>query len=93
MMRVDTPGGVGEGLDELGFDGAFGPAFVEESLGVALVNGVILAGQDDGLAYESVAERVQFGTLLTGFGAGPVDFWALARLIAARSTGRGASWW
>jgi hypothetical protein len=30
---VELPGGVEEGLDELGFDGAFGLAFIEEGLG------------------------------------------------------------
>ncbi len=47
---VDLPGGVEEGLDERGFGGAFGLVFSEERLGVSLVRGEILGGQDDGLA-------------------------------------------
>jgi len=44
------PGGVEERLDELGFDGAFRLALIEEGLRVALVSGVVLGGEDDGLA-------------------------------------------
>ncbi len=47
---VDLPSSVKEGLDELGFDGAFGLAFIQEGLGVALVRGEVLGGQDNGLA-------------------------------------------
>jgi hypothetical protein len=46
----ELPAGVGERLDKLGFGGLFGPIFVEEGLGVALVGSVILGGKDDGLA-------------------------------------------
>ena len=46
---VEAPEGIDERLDELGFDGAFGLALIEEALGVALVGGVVLGGQDDGL--------------------------------------------
>ena len=51
---VELPGGVGEGLDELGFGGAFGLVFVEERSAVALVGGEIFGGQDDGVAGESM---------------------------------------
>jgi hypothetical protein len=43
---VDAPGGIDDGLDELSFGGAFGLAILEERLGVALVGGVVLGGQD-----------------------------------------------
>src|ERR1700730_8825140 len=47
---VELPGCVGERLGELSFDGAFGLAFIEEGLGVALVGSVVFSGEDDGLA-------------------------------------------
>src|SRR5689334_21914835 len=65
---VHAPGGVDEGLDEMGFGGAFGLVFVEEGMGVPLIRGIVLSGEDDGLAGDAVAERVQFGALLPGFG-------------------------
>ena len=71
---VHAPGGIDEGLDELGFGGVFGVVFVQERLGVALISGVILGGQDDGLAGQAVAERVEGGELFTGFGAGAGGF-------------------
>ena len=39
-----------KGLNKLGFGGLFGPIFVEEGLGMALVGGLVLVGQDDGVA-------------------------------------------
>jgi len=47
---VDSPGGIDERLDELGFGGTFGLVFVEEGFRVTLIGGVILGRQDDGLA-------------------------------------------
>ena len=47
---VELPGSVDERLDELGFDGAFRLAFIEEGLRVALVDGMVLGRQDNGLA-------------------------------------------
>ena len=47
---VELPGGVEKRLDELRFGCAFGLIFVEECMGVELVSGVVLGGQDDGLA-------------------------------------------
>ena len=67
---IEAPGGIDEGLDELGFGGAAGLVFVQKGLGVALVSGMVLGGQDDGLARQAVAKRVEFGALLTGFGSG-----------------------
>ena len=55
---VEPPGGVGQGLDELGFNGAFGLALGDEGLDVALVGVEVVAGEDDDLAGESVAEGV-----------------------------------
>ncbi|HEV3312244.1 MAG TPA: hypothetical protein VG815_17165, partial [Chloroflexota bacterium] len=62
---VHAPGGIDERLDELGLDSAFRLAFIEQGLGVALVGGVVLGGQDDGLARETVAQRVERGALFT----------------------------
>ena len=47
---VELPGGVDQGLNELGFGSLFGPIFVEEGMGMTLVGSVILGGKDDGLA-------------------------------------------
>jgi hypothetical protein len=44
---VELPGGVDERLDELGFGSASGPVFSEEGLGVTLISGMALGGQDD----------------------------------------------
>jgi hypothetical protein len=82
---VHAPGGIDEGLDKLGFGGVFGAVFSQEGLGVALISGVVLGGQDDGLAGQAVAQCVEGRALLADFGAGPVDFAALARLTAALS--------
>ncbi len=71
---VQAPGGVGEGLDQMGFGCAFGMVFVGEGLVVALVGSEVLGGHDDDLAGESVAEGVEGGSLFAGgcFGAGGV---------------------
>ncbi len=45
-----------------------------EGLGVVLVRGEVLGGQDDGLAGQAVAQRVEGGALFTGFGAGAGGF-------------------
>jgi hypothetical protein len=81
---VHAPGGVDEGLDKLGFGGVFGAVFSQKGLGVALIRGVVLGGQDDGLAGQAVAQRVERGALFTGFGAGAGGFLALERLMAVR---------
>ena len=41
---------------------------------MALVSGVVLGGEDDGLASESMAQSVQLGALFAGFGTGPSGF-------------------
>ena len=67
---VEAPGGVGEGLDEVFFEGADGQEFIDEAAAVELVGGGVLGGQDGGVAEEAVAERVEGGALLAGVGAG-----------------------
>ncbi len=67
---VEPPGGVGEGLDEVGFGGPFGLVFAGEGLEVALVGVEVLGGHDDELAGESVAEGVEGGTFFAGAGFG-----------------------
>jgi len=66
---VQTPGCVGDGLDQLFFGGEFGLVFGEEFLDMELVGGEGLGGHDHGLAGEPMAERVQRRTVLAGFGA------------------------
>ena len=56
---VESPGSVGEGLDEVGLGGSFGVVFVDERFHVTLVGGEVLGGHDDDLAGESVAEGVE----------------------------------
>ena len=43
---VETPGGVGEFLGELGFGGSGGLVFLEELAAVELVGGGVFGGQD-----------------------------------------------
>jgi len=71
---VETPGSIDEALGELSFGGALGLIFVQEALGVALVSGVIVGGQDNSLAREAMAQGVEGGALFTGFGAGSGGF-------------------
>ena len=71
---VHAPGGVDEGLDELGFGGVFGAVFSQEGFGVALIRGVVLGRQDNGLAGQAVAQRVERRALFTGFGTGAGGF-------------------
>jgi hypothetical protein len=72
---VDAPGGVGEGLHQVGFAGAAGVVFVAEGVAVGAVGVEVFAGEDDDLAGESVAEGVERGALLAsgGFGSGGVE--------------------
>jgi hypothetical protein len=71
---VESPGGVGESLDELSLGGAFGLVFGREGAEVGVVGVVILAGHDDDVAGESVTEGVEGGALLAlgSYGAGGV---------------------
>ena len=55
---VEAPGGVGQGLDQLGFDGAFGFALVDVGFDVALVGLKVVTWEDDDLTGESMAEGV-----------------------------------
>ena len=56
---VEAPGGVGQGLDEVGLDGAFGAQVVGERGAVGTVGLQIFGRHDDDLAGEAVAEGVQ----------------------------------
>src|SRR5580704_10560854 len=56
---VEAPGGVAERLDELFFERTFGLELVDEAFEVALVGGLVLGGQDDDVAGEAVAQRVE----------------------------------
>jgi len=82
---VELPGDVGDGLDELGFSGAFGGVFVEEGMRVALVGGLVLSGQTMVWPVNPCRRALREERCLPAAVRGPVDFWALARLIAARS--------
>src|ERR1700733_8156211 len=67
---VETPGGVGEFLGELGFRRGSGFVFVEE-LGAGALGGVgVFSGEDVGAAGESVGEGVPGRALLAGVGTG-----------------------
>jgi hypothetical protein len=56
---VLPPGGVRQGLDQLGFSGSFGVVLGFETLDVLLIGFEVVGGEDDGLAGESVAEGIQ----------------------------------
>lgn len=66
---VKAPGRVGEFLDELGFGGSGGLVFVEEAAAMVFVGGAVFGGEDGGGGGQAVAEGVERGTLLTGWGA------------------------
>ena len=83
---IDAPGSIGEGLNELLLEGAFGLEVGEEALGVRFIGGVVLSGQDDDVAGESMAEGVEGGTLFTGGGAGA------GGVLGVGAVGFGAGW-
>ena len=56
---IETPTAVAEGLYQLFFERAFRLEQVDEALKVPLVGGMVLGGEDDGLASEAVAPSVQ----------------------------------
>ncbi len=65
---VETPGGVGDLVDELSLGGGGGLVLIEKLLDVALVGFRVLGGQDRGLGSESVAQSVKRRPLLAGLG-------------------------
>ena len=67
---VETPGGIGELVDELGFGGRGGLIFVEELLEVSPVLGGVLGREDGGASAEAVAKSVERRAPFTGLGAG-----------------------
>jgi hypothetical protein len=71
---VEAPGGVGQGLDQMGFGCALRIVLVMERFQMGLITLEILGGHDDDLGCEAVAEGVQIRLLFAclGFGAGGV---------------------
>ena len=56
-----------------------------EPVGAELVEFLgVVSGEEGGLGEAAVLEGVLGGFLFAFWGAGPVDFWALARLAARR---------
>jgi hypothetical protein len=47
-MRFETPGGIGELLDELGFGGSGGLVFVEEAAAMGVERRLVFGGEDGG---------------------------------------------
>jgi hypothetical protein len=66
---VEAPSGVGDFVDQLSLGGCGGGVLIEKLLDVALVGFGVLGGQDSGAGSETMAESVQRGALLAGFGA------------------------
>src|SRR5271165_4743622 len=66
---VETPGAVGDGLDQLALHGGLGLEVVEEVAAEFVVGDAVFGGDDDGLAGETVAQGVEAGTLLAFGGA------------------------
>jgi len=66
---VEAPGSVGEFLGELGLGGRSGLVFVEEAAAMVLVGGWVFGGQNRGSGGQAVAQGVERGALLAGFGA------------------------
>ena len=86
---IETPGGVGEFLDELGFGGSGGSIFVEELAAVELVGGGVLGSEDRGAAGESGGEGVLGRALFAGGGAGSGG---VERIRAVRAHARLWGW-
>src|SRR5271169_4374620 len=56
---IETPGGVGDFVDQLSFGWGGGGVLIEELLDVALVGFGVLGGQDGGAGSETMAQRVE----------------------------------
>jgi hypothetical protein len=77
---VESPGGVGEFLGEVGFGGGGGLVFLEEAAAMRVVRGSVFGGEDGGAAGEAVGEGVHGRTLFAGGGArtgGAIGSWGL----------------
>ena len=57
--RTETPGRVGDFVDELSFGGGGGFVLIEKLLDVALVGFGVLSGRDGGAGGETVVQRVR----------------------------------
>ena len=68
---VETPLGVDDGLGALAFGESFGGETGDELVREPSVSVEVLGGQDDDAGSEAVAQSVQAGGPLTGFGARP----------------------
>ena len=66
---VESPGGVGDFVDQLSFGRSGGGVLIEKLLDVALVGVGVLAGQDGSAGGEAMAEGIERGALLARFGA------------------------
>jgi hypothetical protein len=67
---IEAPVVLGDGLGEVGFEGAEGGEFFADGVAVFLERGLIFRRVDDDLAGEAVAEGVQQRTFLAFFGTG-----------------------
>jgi hypothetical protein len=63
---VETPGGIGDFLDELGLGGGGGLIFVQELVAVELVFCCILGSEDGGAAGQAVGDRILGRALFAG---------------------------
>ena len=66
---IETPGGIGEFLDELGFGGSGGSIFIEEAAPVGIERCRVFGGEDGRGGRQAVAQGVERRTLLAGRGA------------------------
>ena len=66
---IEAPGGVGDFRDELRFGGRGGLVLVAKAAAMGFVGGRVLGGEDGGGGGEAVAQGVERGTLLAGWGA------------------------
>ncbi len=66
---IESPGGVGDFLDELGFCGSFRLVLVAELLAMILISGEVFGGEEGGAAGEAMSESVECRTLFAGFGS------------------------
>src|ERR1700722_382880 len=66
---VETPGGIREFLDELGFGGCDGSIFIEEAAAMGIERRWVFGGEDGGGGRQAMAQGVERRTLLAGIGA------------------------
>ncbi len=86
---VETPGGIGDFVNELSLSGVGGGVLIEKLLDVALVGFGVLRGEDSGAGSEAVRRAFCDERCLPDSVRGPVESLAFARFARVRGSGVG----